>query len=206
MNGLDHMSLSDPSAGADQAVMIAAWVDGALRPVEKLEVHRRGLRHKAVSVFVMRGGETLIQRRALGKYHTPGLWANACCTHPYWGETAVDCALRRLREELGLVGLVPRHRDRVEYRADVGGGLTEHELVDIFLVNAPEGCEPEPDPAEVMEVRWIGLDALCRALAEEPKRFTPWLRIYLDRHSQSIFGAEAESVAMQPVSSARDLR
>ncbi len=119
MNGLDHMSLSDPSAGADQAVMIAAWVDGALRPVEKLEVHRRGLRHKAVSVFVMRGGETLIQRRALGKYHTPGLWANACCTHPYWGETAVDCALRRLREELGLVGLVPRHRDRVEYRADV---------------------------------------------------------------------------------------
>ncbi len=168
--------------------MIPAWVDGALRPVEKLEVHRRGLRHKAVSVFVMRGGETLIQRRAMGKYHTPGLWANACCTHPFWGEGAADCALRRLREELGLTGLAPHHRDRVEYRAGVGGGLTEHELVDIFLAEVPDGCEPRPDPAEVMEVRWIGLDALRRAVTDEPQRFTPWLRIYLERHGDSIFG------------------
>lgn len=188
MNGLDYMSLSDTSVGADQAVMIPAWVDGALHPVEKLEVHRLGLRHKAVSVFVMRGDETLIQRRALGKYHTPGLWANACCTHPFWGETAGDCALRRLREELGLVDLVPRHRDRVEYRADVGGGLTEHELVDIFLADAPEGCEPRPDPVEVMEACWVGLDTLCRAVAGEPQRFTPWLRIYLERHGRAIFG------------------
>ena len=64
-------------------VLIPAWVNEALTPVEKLEVHQRGLRHKAVSVFVMRNNETLIQRRALEKYHTPGLWANACCTHPH---------------------------------------------------------------------------------------------------------------------------
>ena len=61
---------------------IPAWIDGVLTPVEKLEVHQRGLRHKAVSVFVMDGDNVLLQRRALGKYHTPGLWANTCCTHP----------------------------------------------------------------------------------------------------------------------------
>ena len=81
---------------------IPAWVDGRLTPVDKLEVHRRGLRHPAVSVFVLDGERTLIQRRALGKYHTPGLWANACCTHPRLGEEPAACALRRLREELGI--------------------------------------------------------------------------------------------------------
>ena len=52
------------------------------------------------------GERTLLQRRAESKYHTPGLWANACCTHPHWGEAAADCAVRRLREELGVTGLV----------------------------------------------------------------------------------------------------
>ena len=91
-------------------VTIPAWVDGVLTPVEKLEAHLKGLRHKAVSVFVIAGGEVLIQRRALGKYHTPGLWANTCCTHPEWGETAAACAVRRLREELGITAVVPEAR------------------------------------------------------------------------------------------------
>ena len=103
-------------------IVIPAWIDGQLQPVEKLQTHLRGLKHKAVSVFVMRGAETLLQRRAMSKYHTPGLWANACCTHPEWGETGFDCAQRRLEEELGLAGQVPVCRGTVEYRADVGGG------------------------------------------------------------------------------------
>ena len=72
--------------------MIPAWVEGVLQPVEKLAAHLDGLRHKAVSVFVTRGDQLLIQQRALGKYHTPGLWANTCCTHPHWGEADIDCA------------------------------------------------------------------------------------------------------------------
>ena len=101
--------------------MIPAWVEGTLTPVEKLEVHQRGLRHKAVSVFVVRNQEILIQRRALGKYHTPGLWANTCCTHPMWDEDSTACAQRRLRDELGIVALSPEFRGQLEYRADVGG-------------------------------------------------------------------------------------
>jgi len=169
--------------------MIPAWVNGSLEPVEKLEVHERGLRHKAVSVFVMMGDEVLIQRRALGKYHTPGLWANTCCTHPDWDESPDACALRRLREELGIEGLRVRHRDRVEYRADVGGGLTEHEVVEIFVAEAPSGLRMDPDPDEVMDTRWVDIQTLRREVNDAPERFTPWLRIYLDQHAEAIFGS-----------------
>ncbi|MBA95999.1 isopentenyl-diphosphate Delta-isomerase [Sulfitobacter sp.] len=168
-------------------VLIPAWVNEALTPVEKLEVHQRGLRHKAVSVFVMRNNETLIQRRALEKYHTPGLWANACCTHPHWDEPALATAQRRLQEELGIIGLHLHHRDRVEYRADVGGGLIEHELVDIYVGEATASTFIVPDPTEVMETAWVDLDDLARQTREHPERFTPWLRIYLDEHMKSIF-------------------
>ena len=170
---------------------IPAWVEGDLAPVDKLEVHRRGLRHPAVSVFVMDGESTLLQRRALTKYHTPGLWANACCTHPRWDEAAAACAARRLREELGIDGLRLEARDRVEYRADVGGNLIEHEVVDLFTAEAGPELGVTPDPAEVAEVRWIGLDELRAEIAAGPDAFTPWLRIYLERHGGQIFGAAA---------------
>ncbi|MFP4273852.1 MAG: isopentenyl-diphosphate Delta-isomerase [Paracoccaceae bacterium] len=169
--------------------MIPAWVNGSLEPVEKLEVHERGLRHKAVSVFVLMGDEVLIQRRAMGKYHTPGLWANTCCTHPGWDESPEACAQRRLCEELGIEGLRVRHRDRVEYRADVGGGLTEHEVVEIFVAEAPSGLRMDPNPDEVMETRWVDIEALRAEVRDAPERFTPWLRIYLDQHAEAIFGS-----------------
>ena len=167
---------------------IPAWVDGRLTAVEKLEVHRLGLRHKAVSVFVMSGSRVLIQRRALGKYHTPGLWANTCCTHPLWNESAIDCAVRRLDEELGITGLYPSFRDQVEYRAAVGNGLTEHEVVDIFIADAPATLKVAPNPDEVAEVRWIDLYDLAAEVQRWPERFTPWLRIYLEEHKDRIFG------------------
>lgn len=169
--------------------MIPAWVDGVLTPVEKLAVHQRGLRHKAVSVFVLRDGAVLLQRRALGKYHTPGLWANTCCTHPLWDEPAADCAVRRLDEELGIRGLSPEHRGQVEYRADVGGGLIEHELVDVYVAHAGDAMRVVPNPAEVMDTEWAPLDTLPDRVRAEPDRFTPWLRIYLDDFSAQIFKA-----------------
>ena len=127
-------------------IHIPAWVNGTLMPVGKMEAHEKGLRHKAVSVFLMRDNHVLLQRRALSKYHTPGLWANTCCTHPYWGEEALDCAHRRLREELGINHVSLKFRDTVEYRADVGKGLIEHEVVDIFVGELPEMQTPHPNP------------------------------------------------------------
>ncbi len=169
-------------------IMIPAWVDGTLQPVEKLEAHLRGLRHKAVSVFVLAGDMLLIQRRALGKYHTPGLWANTCCTHPEWDEPDLTCATRRLNEELGIRNLTPVHRGQVRYRADVGAGLIEDEVVEVFAANASQDLDVRPDPDEVMETRWIALRDLSAEIAQTPDIFTPWLRIYMAEHSALIFG------------------
>ncbi len=170
-------------------IHIPAWVDGTLTPVEKLDAHVRGLRHKAVSVFVIRSDEILIQQRAMGKYHTPGLWANTCCTHPAWDEDSLTCATRRLNEELGITGLSPVFRDQVEYRADVGGGLIEHEVVDIFLADAPADLRITANPDEVMGTDWVAYGDLLQRVARSPERFTPWLQIYLDRHAERIFDA-----------------
>jgi isopentenyl-diphosphate delta-isomerase len=173
-------------------ISIPAWVDGVLTPFDKLEAHRLGLRHKAVSVFVLRGQEMLLQRRALEKYHTPGLWANTCCTHPEWDETSVDCAMRRLDEELGITGLTPEFRHNLEYRADVGNGLIEHEVVDVFVAEAGDVIEVTPNSDEVMDVRWVDFDTLRDEIGREPDRFTPWLRIYMTEYHDHIFGPAPE--------------
>ena len=170
---------------------IPAWVNGTLTPVDKMEVHQKGLRHKAVSVFVMDGSRVLIQQRAMSKYHTPGLWANTCCTHPDWDEDPQACAVRRLGEELGITGLVPAFREQVEYRAEVGRGMTEHEVVDIFVAEAGPGLKVAPNPDEVMAVRWVELRELTALAARRPYEFTPWLRIYLAEHRDLIFGVVA---------------
>ncbi|WP_323768125.1 isopentenyl-diphosphate Delta-isomerase [Antarctobacter sp.] len=170
-------------------IMIPAWVDGTLQPVDKLAAHERGLRHKAVSVFVTRGDEVLIQRRALGKYHTPGLWANTCCTHPYWDETADTCAVRRLDDELGITGVTPRHMGQVEYRADVGGGMVEHEVVEIFRAEATPQMTLDPNPEEIMDTRWVDRFQLAKEVTDTPEQFTPWLHIYLAKHADLVFGA-----------------
>ncbi|MBO9429284.1 isopentenyl-diphosphate Delta-isomerase [Sulfitobacter sp. R18_1] len=172
-------------------IMVPAWVDGTLQPVEKLAAHERGLRHMAVSVFVISDGKLLMQQRALGKYHTPGLWANTCCTHPHWGEPPEECAARRLDEELGITGLALQHRGRVEYRADVGGGLIEHEVVEVYLAHAAPDLTITENPDEVMATRWITLGDLHADLAQHPDDYTPWLRIYMAEHEGLILGGGA---------------
>lgn len=172
-------------------IMIPAFVEGALTPVEKLDAHQRGLRHLAISIFIMDGPRTLLQKRAAGKYHTPGLWTNAVCTHPHWGETVEEAAPRRLREELGLETLTLKKKAEVEYRADVGNGLIEHEMVSIFVAEAQEKTlRPAPNPDEVSDTRWIGLEALRADVADHPERYTPWLAIYLAEHASKIFAEE----------------
>ena len=176
--------------------MIPGWVNGELSPVEKLSAHQEGIKHKAVSVFVVRGNQVLLQQRALSKYHTPGLWANTCCTHPEWNESSEHCAVRRLDEELGIKGLVPIYRQQLEYRADVGNGLTEHEVVDVFLADVTDPILLAPNPDEVMATRWVTFADLQAEIQRSPAVFTPWLRIYLHDHARTIFGSELPKLAL----------
>lgn len=176
---------------APVAQLIGAWVGGALQPLDKMAVHRQGLRHPAVSVFVLAGDRVLIQQRALTKYHSGGLWANTCCTHPHWGEPPEVCAGRRLEEELGIAGLDLTPVGQVEYCAAVPPDLIEHELVDVFVAEAAPDLPFALNADEVRAVRWVALDALDAEIAATPEVFTPWLRIYLTEHRDQILGVNA---------------
>ena len=146
--------------------------------VEKMEAHRRGILHRAFSIFVFdEDDRLLLQRRARRKYHSGGLWSNTCCSHPVAGEPLLVSAHRRLREEMGFdCGLEPAFG--FVYRATLDGGLVEHEF-DHVLVGRFQGA-PAPDAREVEDWKWEGLPAIQAQLAENPTTFTAWFKTALD--------------------------
>ena len=167
---------------------IPAWDQGVLKPLEKLDVHKRGLRHKAVSVFLISDNSVLLQKRASIKYHTPGLWANTCCTHPTWMEDSIDCAHRRLKEELGIEVSELVYKNKIDYKADVGNGLIENETVDVFVgtIKTKEELKMLLNQNEVSEVKWVKFETLKEEISLSPSSFTPWLRIYIQDHLDQI--------------------
>lgn len=176
------MTAAPTAVAAGSRVMIPAIAgDGSLYPIEKLEAHRLGIRHLAVSVFLVSGGKLLVQRRAAGKYHCGGLWANTVCSHPHWNEPPADAARRRLREELGIADVDLVFSGELSYRAEVGGGLVENEHVHLYYGSvAASGVVPDPDAAEVSETRWATPAQLRAEAALVPESLAPWFRIYLE--------------------------
>ena len=139
---------------------------------EKMEVHRKGLLHRAFSVFLFDGERVLVQRRAPGKYHSAGLWANTCCSHPRAGETVPEAAVRRLREECGIEGVTLREAGTFVYRAVFPDGLAEYEL-DHVLVGEYAGPF-SPDPEESSEMRFVPLSGLKQEMLVSPERYAVW--------------------------------
>jgi isopentenyl-diphosphate Delta-isomerase len=145
---------------------------------EKQRVHAEGMLHRAFSIFVLDSeGRMLLQRRALSKYHSAGLWSNTCCSHPRPGEATAAAAHRRLFEEMGFH--CPLHTAfSFVYRAPVGGGLVEHEYDHVFL-GLFDG-DPAPAEAEVAEWRRVDLSTLRAELRARPGDFTYWFRVAFD--------------------------
>lgn len=155
-------------------VTLVNELDQELGTMEKLEAHRHGVLHRAFSVFLWDSeGCLLLQRRALDKYHSAGLWTNTCCSHPRPGEALEVAALRRLQEEMGVACPI-EHRFSFVYRAAFTNGLTEHELDHVFFGRF-DGT-PQPDRTEVMDWRYVDIAALDVELSTHPERFTVWLR------------------------------
>jgi isopentenyl-diphosphate delta-isomerase len=173
-----------PRAREESLLIPAVAADGSLFPIGKMEAHRQGALHLAVSVFVMSGAHVLLQRRASGKYHSAGLWANTCCSHPDWGESPAASAVRRLREELG-VSVALRPCAVIDYAADVTDGLREVERVHVFRGDADRrALQIAADPSEVSETRWAPLADIQRHARAEPGAYAPWFRIYLARWAE----------------------
>lgn len=163
----------------EERVVLVDESDAEVGTLEKQRAHAEGRLHRALSVFVLNArGEMLLQRRASAKYHSGGLWTNACCSHPRPGEPVDVAARRRLREEMGFeCPLQPAFA--FVYRAEVGDGLVEHEYDHVFL-GRYDG-EPAPSADEVDDWRWASVQQLADEVAAAPERFTPWFRIVFAR-------------------------
>ncbi|MEX0752952.1 MAG: isopentenyl-diphosphate Delta-isomerase [Xanthobacteraceae bacterium] len=173
-------------AGAtdDDMVILVDAGDRPLGTAPKLDAHRRGLTHRAVSALVRNSaGLILLQRRAAGKYHSAGLWTNACCSHPRPDESAAAAAQRRLAEEMGVdCPLIPLFTTR--YRAAVSNDLIEDEVVHVFA-GIHDG-RVTPDAAEVSEWKWMPLPELAADQLTHPERYTVWFLHYLRDHRRVI--------------------
>ncbi|MFG3281773.1 isopentenyl-diphosphate Delta-isomerase [Streptomyces sp. NPDC048111] len=146
---------------------------------EKLSAHQApGQLHRAFSVFLFDpSGRLLIQRRALGKYHSPGVWSNTCCGHPYPGESPFAAAARRTHEELGVSPSLLAEAGTVRYNhPDPDSGLVEQEYNHLFvgLVQSPV----RPDPEEIGETAFVTPDELAERHARAP--FSSWFMTVLD--------------------------
>ena len=153
-------------------VVLIDETDAPLGEGEKLEVHRSGVLHRAFSVFAFNhDGALLIQRRALAKYHSGGLWANTCCGHPRPGEATTDAARRRLFEELGMACGEFEPSGIYRYRAEIVD-LVENELDHLLVTTVRD--TPDPNPDEVVDWRFVSPDELDAWIAAEPEAFTAW--------------------------------
>ncbi|MFL5333197.1 MAG: isopentenyl-diphosphate Delta-isomerase [Geminicoccaceae bacterium] len=163
--------------------------DREVGTVPKLDGHRRGLLHRALSVIVRDpAGRLLLQKRHVAKYHSGGLWTNTCCSHPRPDEPVIEAAGRRLQEEMGITcPLLPLIT--VTYRADVGNGLIEHELVHVFAGRYEGAVRPHPLEADGYD--WNTPEDLQAGLAAAPARFSVWFRKYCAEHWELIGGGEA---------------
>ena len=151
--------------------------DEAVGTIEKMEAHRRGVLHRAFSVFIFnKGGDLLLQQRAAGKYHGAGLWTNTCCSHPFPDEPVAQAATRRLQEEMGFTTPLQK-AFHFRYNAAVENGLIEHEFDHVF-VGTYEGAIPF-NKEEVADYRFVNPQALAAEVAAAPHTFTAWFKMAL---------------------------
>lgn len=158
-----------------QEVILVNEHDEPVGVMEKMEAHRKGLLHRAFSVFIFNSkGEMLLQQRAAEKYHSGGLWTNACCSHPNPGETTDQAASRRLREEMGFSTPVKKIFD-FSYRSEFDNGLIEHEFDHVYagLFEGPF----KPNPAEVKDYCYKSIAAIEESLQSHPDKYTTWFHI-----------------------------
>ena len=167
----------------EQSVILVDSRGRRIGTEQKLKAHSNGgIWHRAISIFAFNDkGETLLQRRAFIKYHTPGKWSNTCCSHPAPGEKAISAAHRRLMEEMGFSCKL-KNAFMFKYEADVGKGLTEKEYDYIFFGRF--NGEPKPNSDEVSEYKWMGLQELTSDISKNPDSYTPWLRLMIGEVSK----------------------
>ncbi len=158
-----------------EEVILVNEQDVATGTMEKMEVHRKALLHRAFSVFIFnKKGEMLLQQRALAKYHSGGLWTNACCSHPSPGEETSEAAKRRLKEEMGFVTDLKKAFD-FTYKSEFDNGLTEYEFDHVFI-GEYDGLI-HADHNEVKDHCYKSMHDIRESLISHPAKYTTWFHI-----------------------------
>lgn len=165
-------------------VVLVDKEDNPISEMDKIEAHKKGLLHRAFSVFLFNEkGEMLIHRRAAHKYHGAGLWTNACCSHPQLGEDILESAHDRLYYEMGIRCDLEKVFSFI-YNTPVENNLIEHELDHVFI--GYTNVEPVPNPEEVESYKWISIARLNQEMKENPELYTFWFRTALPKVLEKI--------------------
>lgn len=162
-----------------EQVILVNEQDEAIGAMEKMEAHEKGFLHRAFSVFVLNeNNELLLQKRAVSKYHSGGLWTNTCCSHPREGENIIEAGNRRLMEEMGMTCELQPMFSFI-YKAELDKGLTEHELDHVIIGRS--NATPDINPEEVEDWKYIDLNNLEEDMNVNPENYTAWFKIIFDR-------------------------
>lgn len=155
----------------DQNIIVVDMFDRKISNMKKLLAHKRPILHRAFSIFICDDEHMLLQRRHPEKYHSGGLWANTCCSHPHAGESTWHAASRRLKEEMGISCELSELGSFVYYHK-FENGLYEFEYDHVFW-GAYSG-QITPDPLEIAETKWIAFSDLAKQMETKPDTFVPW--------------------------------
>jgi isopentenyl-diphosphate delta-isomerase len=165
-------------------VILVDEKDNQIGTMEKIEAHEKARLHRAFSVFIYNSkNELMLQQRALTKYHTPGLWTNTCCSHQKLEESNIEAGKRRLQEEMGFSTELKETISFI-YKAPFENGLTEHEF-DYILVGEYQD-DPQPNPDEVHNWKWMNLDDIENDMNKNPNLYTEWFKIIFEKHKSEM--------------------
>jgi isopentenyl-diphosphate Delta-isomerase len=165
-------------------VILVNLSDEDIGSMEKLEAHEKGLLHRAFSVLLFNSKkELLLQKRALGKYHSEGLWTNTCCSHPSPGESIIEAANRRLMEEMGLNCTLQNSFSFV-YKIALDNNLIEHEFDHVVIGK----CDVDPvlNVKEASDYSWVSLAQIQSEIVLNPDKYTCWFKIIIGEHFEKL--------------------
>ncbi len=161
----------------NERIVLVNETDRSIGEMDKLEVHQKGLLHRAFSIFLFDDqGKLLLQKRAAGKYHSANLWSNTCCSHPRPEEDTLQAAVRRLKEEMGIETALEKKFDLI-YRVQLDNNLMEYEYDHIYTGRSNQ--TPLLNREEVSDYRWVTIQELRAEIKSDPVNFTEWLKILL---------------------------
>jgi len=168
----------------EEHVILVDELDNEIGTMPKLEAHQKNQLHRAFSVFIWNSkNEMLLQKRASGKYHSPNLWTNACCSHPRQNESTIDAAHRRLQEEIGITTKLT-HSFQFIYQVAFDNDLFEHELDHVLI--GKYDANPILNIDEVSEFRWVRMEDLQQGIEQAPSTFTYWFKYIIDNYPSKI--------------------